>query len=447
MFDTNTLLNNLNKVYNINDRLTDLVKLDVYYKEIDYVLSDTLGLQAHAKELIPMTCQDTEESYKTKVSLAVFEPYYQEVTGNLFTQIITSELDITENQQIAGRPELSKLFINRSLEKTINDVLFYSRYGYTLAIIEPSDKVEQNKIILINPKNVMGFKPFNVKDTRDLTQLRYQVYVESDYSDGSINNNVSKEIRTLDLTARNTIRFRKYRSSVGTDQFTAGQEPYYDQTFTVQNDSDLGLPVFYFSLEDYNIDRSMLLRKPPFMEVVSLNLEHYLVKAGLNYILFLATYFKEYLFGVGSDELRRGLGGGNISEVIGITDPQGKSQWSQIDIKDLYDVFSSRLKEIKEAINFFAFSDTSKATTPSTVESAASKVQDTELSSGTALQHLKSLETFFDDLINYYISMDVLNFPYTEFCDFKPRLPMVVNPQAAIQGNITPSVEPPSIRP
>jgi hypothetical protein len=173
------------------------------------------------------------------------------------------------------------------------------------------------------------------------------------------------------------------------------------------------------------------------MEVVSLNLEHYLVKAGLNYVLFLSTYFKEYLFGVQNDELRKGIGTGNISEVIGISDPQGKSQWSQIDIRDLYDCFSKRLKDIKEAINFFAFSVTKEESTPSTVESAASKVQDTELSSDSTLQHLKSLESFFNDLINYYISMNQIDFPYFRFCEFNPKMPIVVNPQQFTQGKKT----------
>jgi hypothetical protein len=420
------------KVYSVNDRLKELNDINKYYTEIDYVLSDTLGLRPHATKLIPKTCQDTDASYDTKVALAVFEPYYQEVTGMLFTKICSSELTVNKQEVLSSYPALRNISLNGNLVPTIDNILFYSRYGYTLAIIEPSNESD-HQIIFINPKNIMDFKPFNVKSPKDLTQLRYQVMVEDEFSSGEITTKVYREVRILDYVAINRVRFRKYRSEP--NNYSVVEQPYYDETFDIENENNLGLPVFYFSLELYNIDRSILLRKPPFMEVVSLNLEYYLVKAGLNFVLFLSTYFKEYLFGVGTEDIISSKISTSISEVVGVTDPGGKSQWSQIAIKDLYDAHNDRLKEIKKAITFFAFSILTKDQTPSTVESAASKVADTEANVDVTEQHLTSLAHFFNELVNYYVMMNVANYKYTEFFSFKPKLPIVVNPQQFTQGN------------
>lgn len=235
---------------------------------IDICLGGTRALREQCERLIPREPREDEDAYQRRIFHATLPPFLTRLASQAAGLILRKGIQLEGDpywedwsRNVSGDGTTLNAFARRLLEVAI-------LYGHCSALVdfpsgsqprtlaeERADNSRQPYLVLVSPKQVLGWRTSDLRPQSELTQVRIREYIA--LPKGSFGEDIEEQIRVLTPG-----RYEVYRR----DTASAGDWT----TFATGTTSLDTIPLYTV----YSNRQGNLLSTPPLLEVAYLNISY-----------------------------------------------------------------------------------------------------------------------------------------------------------------------------
>ncbi|WP_148716480.1 DUF4055 domain-containing protein [Chitinolyticbacter meiyuanensis] len=270
---------------------------------VDALMGGTKAMRAAGTQFLPKWPKEEDDAYRCRLSVSTLLPAYSETVQNMTGRVFAEPIQLGEDvpEQIAGyaqnidsQGDNLQVWAQRVFSIGLSHGLCYVLVDYASTVNEDGEPTIRNRaeeiaagvrpyVVLVGPKQVIGWKSASQNGTEVLTQFRYMECVDEPDPENVFATTQVEQIRVLEPGSWAT--YRKTKGAGGRDEWTLHQEGTTSLDY-------IPLATFYTKRTGF------MTATPPLMELAHLNIKHWQSQSDQDNILHVARVPLLALIGV-----------------------------------------------------------------------------------------------------------------------------------------------------
>ncbi|WP_454863350.1 DUF4055 domain-containing protein [Pseudomonas hormoni] len=356
---------------------------------VDPLMGGTRAMREAGEQLLPKWPKEEQEDYSNRLKLSTLFPAYSETvknnTGRVFAEPIVLGEDVPQpiqdyaenfDRQGNNLQVWAQSFFTQALSHGLCHVLVdYPKTtdgeGNKTIVTKADEKAAKVRpyVVMIRPKQVIGWRSSSIDGEHVLTQFRYMEEVEED--DGEFGAKSVAQIRVLVPGAWATYRMATVKGQKGWSLYEKGTSSI----------SHIPLATLYTNRTGY------MTAKPPLIELAHLNVKHWQSQSDQDNILHVARVPMLAISGIDDDTWELKVGTASATKLP----TNGKMEWvehtgksieagrqSLTDLEDQMRVAGAKLlQKDKQAVKTATQAEEEAAQEMSPLQTMAGQLEDT----------------------------------------------------------------------